>query len=287
MSSIFKACTHPFVSFFYFSVCVSLSIAVKNPCFTASSFLCALLMNLLLCNWSGIKNTAVLMPVFIFLSCLNPLVSRWGETVLFYLFSDKSKPFTLEAFCYGLNTAFMLVTIVLWFLAFNKAVTGEKLTFIFGRFFPSVSLMLVMILRMIPFYRRRSSDITDGRRGLGLEKDSSFSAKFREKMHVLSAVTASTLEDGHLTAQSMEMRGWGKAKRTSFIHYRFTFFDFFFLAAGVSLTVFSIVSICKGGGAVSFYPVINIPSFRGNFWNTAAFTSNTLLTVICAIKCKK
>jgi len=287
MSSLFKKSRHPYVSFFYFAVIVCLCFAVKNPVFIASSFFCAFLMNVFLKNYRGIKNIALLMPFFILLSCLNPLVSRWGTTVIFYLFGDESKPFTLEAVCYGLNTAFMLLTVVLWFLAFSAVVTSDRLTFIFGKVFPAVSLMLVMILRMIPFYRRRLHDITLGRQGLGLSEGSSTFSKIREKIHVLNAVTSSTLEDGKLTADSMEDRYWGQKKRTAFISYKFGADDLVLFLSGVCLTAVSLIAIVKGGGKMNFYPVIDIGTFRGNLWNELAFSSNTALMFICALFCRK
>ena len=287
MDSIFKKCRHPHVAFFYFASAVCLCVAVKNPIYIAASFACALLMNILLRNRSGLKNFALLIPFFVILSCFNPLVSRWGDTVLFYLGGDKSLPVTLEAFCYGLNNAFMLITIVLWFLAFNRVLTAEKLTFIFAPLFPGISIMLVMILRMIPFYRRRFRDISDGRRGLGLERGTSLSHRIREKMHVLAAVTSSTLEDGRTTAGSMENRGWGKAKRTSFIHYSFGAGDFLLLVIGILLLAVSVLSIVKGAGEMNFYPVIDAGSFRGNLWNCAGLGASFTGAFFTAVFCRR
>lgn len=286
MSSLFKKCRHPYVSFFYFFASVCLCIAVKNPLFTGASFFCALLMNILLKNRSALKKFAILFPFFVVLSCFNPLVSHWGNTVLFNLLGDSSKPITLEAFCYGLNTAFTLLTVVMWFFAFACVITSDKLTFIFGRFFPSVSIMLVMILRLIPFYKRRSNDITMGRRGMALEKGTGLYHQLVEKMHVLSAVTSSTLEDGSFTAKSMEMRGWKSGRRTCFIYYKWGLADFALGFLGAILLGISFFAIVKGGGQVSFYPEIDLGNIKEDFWSALGFCSNTILMALCALFCR-
>lgn len=287
MSTIFARCRHPYVSFLFFFCVVCLCVAVKHPLFLAVSLFNALLTNLLLKNWRALKSFALMIPFFLILSCFNPLVSRWGDTVLFNLFGDASKPVTLEAICYGLNNALMLVTVALWFLAFSCVITSEKLTFIFAPLFPAVSIMFVMTLRMIPFYRRRAVDISEGRRGLGLEYGTSLANRIRDRLHVLSAVTSSTLEDGRITAGSMEKRGWGKGRRTSFLHYRFSVADTLLTVLCLVLAAFCITAITKGAGAMNFYPVVDTGTFRGNFWNCGAIISSFLLGLALAVFCRK
>ena len=286
MSSLFRKCRHPLVSVFYFFAAVCFCVAVKNSIYLACSLASALLMNLLLKNWRALRSFALMIPFFLILSFFNPLVSRWGSTVLFNLFGDAAKPVTLEAVCYGLNNALMLVAVALWFLAFSAVIGSEKLTFLFGRLFPAVSIMMVMILRMIPFYRRRASDIEEGRRGLGLEKGTSFIHRFREKALVLQAVTASTLEGGRITADSMESRYWGRAKRTSFLHYSFGPADTVLLLAGIVLCAGFIFCNLHGAGVMNFYPVIELGTFRGNLYNQAGLLCDILLTVLLALFCR-
>ena len=285
MVGIFRRCRHPFVSFLFFFCTVSLCVAVKHPLYLALSLSAALLMNLLLKNWQGLRSFSLLIPFFLILSCFNPLVSHWGSTVLFSLFGDSSKPVTLEAVCYGLNNALMLVTVVLWFLAFSRVITAEKLTFLFAPLFPAIAIMLVMIFRMVPFYRRRALDISEGRQGLGLEKGSSLCARLREKMLVLSAVTSSTLEEGKITADSMTARYWGRGKRTSFLTYRLGSADLLLTFCCLALTALCVLALTKGAGAMNFYPVIDAGSFRGNCWNClglgSAFSLGLLLAFFC------
>lgn len=286
MSKLFRRCRHPYVSFLFFFCTVALTVAVKHPVYLACSLAAAFLMNLLLKNWRGLRSFALLIPFFLILSCFNPLVSHWGNTVLFNLAGDATKPVTLEAVCYGLNNALMLVTVVLWFLAFSRVITSEKLTFMFAPLFPAVAIMLVMIFRMIPFYRRRAVDISEGRQGLGLEKGSSLSDRLREKMHVLSAVTSSTLEDGRITADSMSARYWGRGKRTAFLSYRFSAADALLAFVCAALTALAVTALVHGAGAMNFYPVIDAGHFWGNAWNSLGLAATTLLGFMLAVFCR-
>ena len=107
-----------------------------------------------------------------------------------------------------------------------------------------------------------------------------------KKALVLQAVTASTLEGGRITADSMESRYWGRAKRTSFLHYSFGPADTVLLLAGIVLCGGFIFCIVHGAGAMNFYPVIELGTFRGNLYNQAALLCDILLTVLLALFCR-
>ena len=286
VTGIFRRCRHPYVSFLYFCCTIALSVVIKHPLYLLFSLTAALTMNLLVKNAQALRLFLLMIPFFFALSCLNPLVSHWGNTALFYLFGDSTKPVTLEAICYGLNNALMLVTMVLWFLALSRVITSEKLTFIFAPLFPAVSIMLVMIFRMIPFYRRRARDISEGRRGLGLTREAGVRERLHESMHVLSAVTSSTLEDGRLTASSMESRFWGKNRRTSFLHYRFRAADALLTLSCLFLMAVIILALKNGAGAMQFYPVIDTGRFYGNSWNCICLTATTVQAFLLALFCR-
>ena len=45
------------------------------------------------------------------------------------------KPFTMEAFAYGLNMGLTFLVMLEWFLAFGCVMTADKFTFLFAPFF--------------------------------------------------------------------------------------------------------------------------------------------------------
>ncbi|MBQ0050869.1 MAG: hypothetical protein KBT11_02260 [Treponema sp.] len=96
-------------------------------------------------------------------------MSHWGSTVLFNIFEDSAKPFTLEALLYGMNMGLMFLCMVIWFLGFSKIMTTDKFTYIFGRFFPAISLTFTMILRLLPFIKKRTAEISEGQKAIKAE----------------------------------------------------------------------------------------------------------------------
>ena len=59
----------------------------------------------------GLKQILLMMPLFLAVIILNPLVNRDGATVLFLLFG---KPYTLEALIYGAVLSGMFLTMILY-----------------------------------------------------------------------------------------------------------------------------------------------------------------------------
>ena len=258
--SVFKKCTHPAVEFLWFCGVIGFCIAVKHPFYLGFSFLAGNLFNLFNKNWLGVKNVLLCLPFFVFLSALNPLVSHWGQTPLFYVFG---KPFTMEAFAYGLNMGLTFLVMLEWFLAFGCVMTADKFTFLFAPFFPSISLMLVMILRLVPLCARRGREIYETRLAAGIEC-SGFKGKFKEKMEILGAVMSSILEDGVVTALTMEKRGYGTARRTSFLNYRWRFGDFLEVFVLVLWGFFAALGIRQGFCSVNFYPELSFSEVFGS-----------------------
>lgn len=260
---VFKKCTHPLVDFLWFLGIICFCVAVRHPFYLGLSLFAGILFNIFQKNWHGLKLIIFCVPVFIFLSALNPLVSHWGETVLFLIFD---KPFTKEAFFYGLNMGLVFLVMFEWFLCFGCVMTVDKFTYLFAPVFPSVSLMMVMILRLVPFCIRRGREISDGRCAIGLKKST-----FKQKFSVLNAVMSSILEDGVMTALSMEKRGYGTARRTSFLNYRWRFSDFFELFFLSFCAFFVVCGIKNGNCAVNFYPVINFSKIFANLQSAETF----------------
>ena len=272
MTSVFKKTSHPVRDFLFFLLIIVFSIAVRHPLFSASSLIFALFYNGVLKNWKAFKILAGLMPFFVVLSCLNPIVSHWGDTVLF---SICGKPFTKEAFFYGLNMGLTFVVMIQWFMAAGCVLTVEKFTYLFSPLFPAISLMMSMILRTIPLVFKRAKEIRQARQALGIKRD----------IKEVNAVFASTLEDGVFTARTMEDRGFKNGKRTSFLKYSFGFWDFTMVLLGIALCAFVIYGIHQEFFAVEFYPVIKAEKFWENTKETGVFAAFCLFALLPSVEC--
>ena len=238
---------HPAVNFIFFLCAMGFGMLILHPAFLVISILSALSYYLLLHGFRGLKRIATLLPIVLAVALLNPLINRSGATVLFHIFT---LPYTLEALIYGVVLGGMLLTMILWVSCYGAVMTGDKFTSLFGNLLPSLSLLLVMIFRMVPNLIRKGKQISGARRSVG--KDLSDK---KEAMTVLGCLTTWALEGSVVTADSMRCRGYGTAKRTSFMVYRMTRRDWVLLAFILALCSAMILVIAFGQTTATFTPL--------------------------------
>ena len=97
---------------------------------------------------------------------------------------------------------------------------------------PALSLVLVMVLRLVPAYRRKAQQIAAARSCIGRSACAGdpLASRIRDGSTQLSVLTSWALEGAVITADSMRSRGYGCTKRTSFRLWHFTGTDRFLLA---------------------------------------------------------
>jgi energy-coupling factor transport system permease protein len=279
MCDAFSKC-HPAVNFLFFAGAIGLTVVIQHPAFLLAGVLTGGIYYLLLNGKKGWKTILSLLPMFIILTTINPLLNNLGATPLFHLWG---RPYTLEALFYGGALASVFVIMMLWFGCYNKVLTSDKFTSLFGSLIPSISLLLVMILRMIPNFIRKTQQIIGARKSIG--KGASEAATTKEKlsdgMTVLGALTGWALEGSVITGDSMRARGYGCAKRTSFMIYRMKAHDWILVVIMIALLALTITALCLGQSAATFVPDIEIapPS-----WGLAAYTGYLLIPTALHIK---
>jgi len=237
---------HPAVNFIFFLAVLGFGVVILHPAFLTAGLIGAFSYYLLLRGIKGLKQIALMMPLFLAVILLNPLINRDGATVLFMVFG---KPYTLEALIYGAVLSGMFLTMILWFSCYSAVMTGDKFTSLFGNLLPSISLLLVMIFRMVPSLIRKGKQITGARQSIGKEMSGT-----GEAMTVLGCLTTWALEGSIVTADSMRGRGYGTAKRTSFMIYRMSSRDWGLLAAILVLSAALIAVISLGHTTATFTP---------------------------------
>lgn len=221
--------------------------------------------------------TAVL---FLIATAVNPIAVHNGVTVLFYV---NDKPFTLEAVLYGVFAAVMIAAALYWLRALSKAMTSDKVLYLFGRFSPKIALILSMSMRYVALFRQRWRRIRDCQRALGLYRDENLIDAVRGNARVLSILITWTLENGIVTAESMEARGYGVAGRTSFAAYQLHAGDVVLIAVCLALTAVAALGIA--GTEAIYYPALNmrLTSVSG-IAGAAAFAVLGFLPVMIDIK---
>lgn len=265
----FSLC-HPLTNFVFFLGAIGCAVVIQHPAYIAVSCACGAVYYILLQGRKGWSMVLGMVPIFVVLSAMNPLLNTYGERILFTIFG---RPYTLEALYYGMAIAGIFVAMMLWFGCYSAVLTSDKFVCLFGSLIPALSLLLVMVLRMIPNLMRKAKQIIGARRSIG--KGAGEKSTTREKLidggNVLSALTDWALEGSIVTADSMRARGYGCAKRTSFQIYRFTGRDWVLLTLEL---VLMILTLTAGGTEATYTPTLYIE--RCN-WGLVAYAAYLLI----------
>jgi energy-coupling factor transport system permease protein len=279
MKDAFSKC-HPAVNFLFFAGAIGMSVVIQHPAYLLAGIVAGAVYYLLLSGRKGWKTILAMFPLFAFLTAINPLFNTYGERVLFHVFN---RPYTFEALLYGTAVAAMFVAMLLWFGCYNKVLTSDKFTSLFGNLIPSISLLLVMVFRMVPNFMRKTKQIIGARRSIG--KGAGDAASNKEKLHdgltVLGSLTSWALEGSVVTGDSMRARGYGAAKRSSFMIYRMTWNDWILLVVMLILIGITIIAARVGQFSAVFVPMIEIAPVS---WGLAAYTCYLLIPSALHIK---
>jgi len=275
----FSKC-HPAVNFLFFVGAIGMSVVIQHPAYLLAGIITGTIYYLLLNGKKGWKTILGLLPMFMILTVINPLFNTLGATPLFHL---GRRPYTLEALFYGAALASMFVIMMLWFGCYNKVLTSDKFTCLFGNLIPSISLLLVMVFRMVPNFIRKTQQIIGARKSIG--KGVSDTATTREKLKdggtVLGALTSWALEGSIVTGDSMRARGYGTAKRSSFMIYRMTAGDWTLLAVMAIFAALTAAAACWGQLAAGFVPTVSVAPVS---WGLVTYVCYLLIPTVLHIK---
>lgn len=268
---------HPAVPFAFLASVILFAVILRNPAFAAAGLGLAAASYLALSGVGGWKVVALAAAMVPVVALFNGLFSPLGATVAFEYLGGR--PFTVESVAFGAVMGAAFATALLWFGCWNRVMTADRLTFLFGGAAPALTLTVTMVLRLVPRYGRKAGAIAEARRGVGegvtgrgLRLDAAASAG------VLSALTTWALEGALVTADSMASRGYGCAKRTSYERYRWRGRDIAALAVVLGLDGAVAASMMAGADATTYFPVIALPQAGPLFWAALACYG-----VLCAL----
>lgn len=250
---------HPAVAAAYFALMILFALIVNAPWFQAAGLLGAASVVLLLDGRCGVRFVGAVVVLAVVVMLVNPLFNTRGDTVLFTWWGGR--PYTLEALVAGGVTAAMLAQTLLWFACLSMTLTSDKIMFLFGRWAPSLTLVLTLSLRLVGTLRRNVRRVSDARRAVGLGRAGSMTARVGEAGLVLGSVTAAAFEDGVTTADSMKNRGFGLSGKTRYREVRFGARDGVIVALMGCLAVIIVVALVAGLLTWEFFP-----SIKGSPW---------------------
>lgn len=246
---------HPAVNFIFFVLVIGFSMVFMHPACLAISLLCSV-------GWSSYLKRggrhgvggAYLLVMMLAAAVMNPLFNHQGATILTYL--RNGSPITLESTAYGVAAGVMLCSVISWFSCYNKVMTSDKFTYLFGRVIPGLSLILSMTLRFVPRFTAQAKVVYNARRGLGTAEGSGLVQKVRGGLTVLSVMLTWALENAIVTADSMKSRGYGLKGRTAFSIYRFDRRDALALGFLLFCGAYIVSGAVMGGLYWQYFPTI-------------------------------
>lgn len=261
---------HPAVCFAFLASAICMAVVIQHPAYLLASVFAALCLNITLSGRRALKGFARILPLWMVISAVNPILNTRGERVLLeYL----GRPYTLEALCYGMVLAGMFVAMLEWMAVYNAVMTEDRFSYLFAACAPSMALLLTTVLRMIPNLLRRARQILDARKCIGLGGEGDARARLKGGINALSVLTAWALEGSVVTADSMNSRGYGAGRRSCYHNYRLRRGEICAALVMAALLIYALIALCRGGGAAAYTPVMAVAPVTGeNLRGLAAYT---------------
>ena len=269
---------HPVTILLYFSAIAGIAMFCMNPILLLCSFTGAILYFFILNKLKFLKRHFYSFLLFLILTLINPLVSHNGVTVLFVL---NDNPVTLESLLYGADSALMILSVLYWLGLFTQIMTSEKILCIFGTFSPKIALFLSMTLRFVPLLNSQWKKVCDTQKTLGYFQSDNIIDRIKDYMRVFDIVLTWSLENGIITANSMDARGSGIGKRTSFSIHHFQKQDFILIFIIILLTGMIIFVICQNALEINFYPAVSMAEL--NFLSIIGLSAYFLLALLPSV----
>lgn len=263
MSSGFKG-YHPLVNVLFFISIIAFGMLLRHPVYLVISFISSTAYYLKLSGKDGRKTVfRFLLPMLLFVVIINSFFNHYGVTTLFILPSGNN--FTFEALVMGIASGITVVSVIQWFFCCNEVVTEDKFMHIFGRILPKGALVVSMILRFVPLYRRRYKEISQARKCIGLNGTDSFICKMKNTFKNIGILVSWSFENAIETADSMKARGYGLKGRTYYSRFQWQTGDTLALILLVLFDALIIFGLVSNSAYCIYNPyvIINQPSEIG------------------------
>ncbi|EEM41021.1 Cobalt transport protein [Bacillus thuringiensis serovar sotto str. T04001] len=232
-----------------------------HPLFLIGAIVLIIMLNVMQGNSEKIRKMLPSTIVFFFVVILfNSLLTHRGRTTLFWLGDSRIK---LEAIMFGIVMGLLLVAVMFTFASYNDIISSHKFLYLFSRISPKVALLTMITVRFVPLFIRRLKKITLVQKTKGVQVDSgSIIERVKNGMQLLQVLLICSLEDALQTADSMQARGFGVTKRTTYIRYRMERRDWYTLSYLIILFIAAIICSNYGGGKLIIYPKVESILFQ-------------------------
>ncbi|AWC32976.1 energy-coupling factor transporter transmembrane component T [Bacillus cytotoxicus] len=260
MKIIFSS-LHPFVNFIYYIGVMILCMVCLHPLFLMSAIILLLILNIMQGNGEKIrKMLPSTLLFFLLIIALNALFTHRGATTLFRLGDNR---ITFEACMYGIVMGLSLIAIMFTFTSYNDTISSHKFLYLFSRISPKVALLMMITVRFVPLFIRRLRQITLVQKTKGVQLDSgSLTERLKNGMKLLQVLLVCSLEEALQTADSMQARGFGITKRSTYIRYRMAKQDWFVVIYFIIVLLVCCLFSFYGAGKLLIYPRVETILFQ-------------------------
>ena len=240
---------HPLTQFIYFLTVIVIMTVKLNPLITLVTFFGLALLGFLIARGDFLKMSArFFLPASLIAIVINPLFSHEGATILAY-FPD-GNPFTLESVLYGIASGLMICGMCFLFYSFNTVMTSDRIMYLTGRLFRTLSLIISMTLRFIPEFKRQLDKVKKAPRCLGLKQ-----SRLKDGIDIMNSMIMWSFEKSIDRSDSMRARGYGIRRRTSFHIFTFTVRDIYYIALMLIVSGWYLTMLFTENIYVTFYPL--------------------------------
>lgn len=244
---------HPFTSFCYYIGVILLSMMFLHPIFLIGELIVLIMFNLYQNNGAKMKKMIQGSWIFILaIAVINPLLNHRGSHFLFYIGPN---PITLEAVVYGILMALSFSCLLIIFISYNSVISSHKFLYLFSRISPQLALLTMITMRFVPLFIRRLTTITAIQKTRGIQMETGkIKTRAYNGMRLVQILLVCSLEEALQTADSMESRGYGVKKRTTYLSYQLEIRDILSLIFGALILISCIYGKLNGFGNLQIYP---------------------------------
>ncbi|MCR4956884.1 MAG: energy-coupling factor transporter transmembrane protein EcfT [Lachnospiraceae bacterium] len=267
---------HPMVNVIFYVLVIVINIFSNDPVFLATAFLCAWFYTVILGGVKTMKiNLLITLPVAVMMTAINGFFSHNGATVLFFINNNR---ITLEAFLFGISSACLCVTVILWLRTFQVIMSADKIIYLFGKIASVLGLTLSMVFRFIPLLKERYREIRMGQQCMGRHGKGSLIQQMRQLTKEISILISWSLEASIETSDSMEARGYGLPHRSQFHLFKFQKSDGRLLFVMLICSVIILPCCVLGYTNCYYYPVVRLKPW--SFLKALAYLAYVCLMVV-------
>lgn len=254
MKNLFKR-MHPLVLFAYYTGALTLMIIMQHPVFLVCTLMVIFSINFFEDRLTELSRWFIFMiTTGILIVVLNPLFNERGRHVLFEIGQHR---ITLEASVYGIINALLIIGVMALFVSYNEVMSPNKLLYLFSKFLPQFAVLLMLTLRFIPLMKRRLADISAIQTSRGLSVvNGRWADKAKNGILYVQVLLVYSLEEAIQTADSMNARGYGRGKRSSYEFFAFKKKDLFALLYLLITFLLALLGRLKGYGYFAIYPIM-------------------------------